>query len=208
MQALAARQAAFCSSGSAGRRPAARSRRAVTVRADVGFCRDKISQPQDLRGQIEGTSVVVFLGADGQEVPVECPKGGYILDAGLDAGLELPYTCRGGICGCCVGRIASGEVDDSDIADLTFVLTPDEIENGLTMLCMSRPVSDVVYVETQSNWGYNLGSNDWQGPTGYIAGKSIDPLMGRRWEEIQQEAAEKAQEAVDKKKANAAANKD
>ena len=37
----------------------------------------------------------------------------------------------------------------------------------------------------QSNWGYNLGSNDWQGPTGYIAGKSVDPLMGRRWEEIQ-----------------------
>ena len=37
----------------------------------------------------------------------------------------------------------------------------------------------------QSNWGYNLGSNDWKGPTGYISGKSIDPLMGRRWEEIQ-----------------------
>lgn len=74
MQALAARQAAFCSSGSVGRRPAARSRRAVAVRADVGFCRDKVSQPQDLRGQIEGTSIVVFLGVDGQQVPVECPK--------------------------------------------------------------------------------------------------------------------------------------
>ncbi len=75
MQALAARQAAFCSSSSsAGRRPAARSRRAVTVRADVGFCRDKISERQDLTDQIEGTSVVVFLGADGAEVPVECPK--------------------------------------------------------------------------------------------------------------------------------------
>ena len=24
----------------------------------------------------------------------------YILDAGLDNGIELPYTCRGGICGC------------------------------------------------------------------------------------------------------------
>lgn len=30
----------------------------------------------------------------------------YILDAGLDAGLDLPYTCRGGICGCapCMSR--------------------------------------------------------------------------------------------------------
>lgn len=43
-------------------------------------------------------------------------QGGYILDAGLDAGLELPYTCKGGICGCCVGRISSGEVDDSDVS--------------------------------------------------------------------------------------------
>lgn len=73
MQALAARQAGFCSS-SAGRRPAARGRAALTVRADVGFCRDKVSQPQDLRDQIEGTSIVVFLGVDGQQVPVECPK--------------------------------------------------------------------------------------------------------------------------------------
>ena len=23
----------------------------------------------------------------------------YVLEAGLEAGLELPYTCRGGICG-------------------------------------------------------------------------------------------------------------
>lgn len=34
----------------------------------------------------------------------------------------------------------------------------------------------------QSNWGYNLGSNDWEGPTGYITGKDIDPLMGSQWE--------------------------
>lgn len=50
---------------------------------------------------------------------------------------------------------------------------------GLTPLLLPRPP------RLQSNWGYNLGSNDWQGPTGYIQGKSIDPLMGRRWEEIQ-----------------------
>jgi ferredoxin len=45
------------------------------------------------------------------------PQDTYILDAGLDAGLELPFTCRGGICGACVGRVAEGEVDMSDVSD-------------------------------------------------------------------------------------------
>ena len=40
----------------------------------------------------------------------------YILDAGLDAGLELPYTCRAGICGACVARVVEGEVDMSDVS--------------------------------------------------------------------------------------------
>lgn len=43
-------------------------------------------------------------------------QGGYILDSGLDAGLELPFTCKGGICGCCVGRVAEGQVDQSDVS--------------------------------------------------------------------------------------------
>jgi hypothetical protein len=42
-------------------------------------------------------------------------QSAYILDAGLAAGLELPYTCRAGICGACVGRVAAGAVDQSDV---------------------------------------------------------------------------------------------
>jgi len=38
-----------------------------------------------------------------------------MLDSGLDGGLELPFTCRGGICGACVGRVTEGEVDMSDV---------------------------------------------------------------------------------------------
>jgi len=43
---------------------------------------------------------VTFLGANNSSVTVDCPTDQYILDAALDAGLELPFTCRGGICGC------------------------------------------------------------------------------------------------------------
>ena len=35
------------------------------------------------------------------------------------------------------------------IADLSFVLTEEEVASGLTLLCMARPVSDVVRIETQ-----------------------------------------------------------
>lgn len=36
---------------------------------------------------------------DGTVSPLSVSQDGYILDAGLNAGLELPFTCRGGICG-------------------------------------------------------------------------------------------------------------
>ncbi len=37
-------------------------------------------------------------------------------------GIDLPATCRGGICGACVARVATGQVDMSDIPDLSFTL--------------------------------------------------------------------------------------
>lgn len=51
---------------------------------------------------------VTFVGAGGQSVTVDCPEDQYILDAGIDAGLELPFTCRGGICGACIAKCTSG----------------------------------------------------------------------------------------------------
>jgi ferredoxin-NADP reductase len=46
------------------------------------------------------------------EVETECDGGTPILVAGEEAGLELPFGCRMGICHTCVGRMRSGEVRD------------------------------------------------------------------------------------------------
>ncbi len=107
----------------------------------------------------------------------------YILDAADKAGVDLPATCRGGICGACVGRVAKGAVDMSDIDDLSFTLTEDEQAQGMALLCMSRPKGDCS-IETQCDWGYSLGIQEWKGATGQFS-SSPDPLMGKKIQKIE-----------------------
>jgi len=149
--------------------------RPVCARKQDAMCKDQVNTPRQVQAADGESATISFLGAEGLEITVECPKDTYILDAGLDAGVELPYTCRGGICGACVGRVVEGEVDMSDIADLSFTLSDEEQALGLSLLCMCRPLSNC-RIETQSDWGYQLGTGGWKGATGAIGGKEVQPL--------------------------------
>lgn len=89
---------------------------------DVELCREKIDLSkrqisEELTRQGGGGDgyTITFVGADAR-VDVECPKDAYLLDAGEAAGLELPSSCRGGICGACVGKVTRGTVDQSDVS--------------------------------------------------------------------------------------------
>lgn len=140
-------------------------------------CRDKVSLAKP-PPETEGKSFkVTFLAQGGDTRVVDCPDNMYILDAAEAAGVDLPATCRGGICGACVGRVAKGEVDYSDIDDITFTVSEDELAQGMALLCMSRAKSDLE-IETQSDWGYSLGVAEWKGATGSFSSRP-DPLMGK-----------------------------
>ncbi|KAL7252675.1 hypothetical protein ACSBR1_007275 [Camellia fascicularis] len=57
---------------------------------------------------------VKLTGPDGQESEFEAPNDAYILDSAENEGLELPYSCRVGVCSTCVGLAISGSVDQLD----------------------------------------------------------------------------------------------
>ncbi len=70
----------------------------------------------------------------GTDVRFACDAGQNILDAALAAGIEMPYSCRKGVCGNCAGGVAAGEVDSP----------PSEAKPaGQHLYCQCVPRSDV-----------------------------------------------------------------
>lgn len=153
----------------------------VCAGSESDLCKDLVNAPKDFQGKGD-TFTVTFLGLEDQNVSCEVPDDRYILDIADENGIELPSTCRGGICGACVGRVVEGEVDMSDIDDLSFTVSEDEQADGMALLCMARPKSNVV-IETQCDWGYSLGVGEWKGATGKFTA-TPEPLMGdkKNWE--------------------------
>ena len=66
-----------------------------------------------------------------------------ILEAGLKAGIELPYSCKGGVCSTCRAKLVAGEAD----MDANFALEDYEVARGFVLTCQSYPASDKVTVD-------------------------------------------------------------
>lgn len=69
--------------------------------------------------------------------------GETLLDAGLRAGIALPYECRSGGCGVCKATMIGGEVEMSGYQE--SALSEDERRAGRILLCCACALSDVEY---------------------------------------------------------------
>jgi len=66
-----------------------------------------------------------------------------IIEAALRNGVELPYSCKGGVCSTCRAKLVAGEVD----MDVNFALEDYEVARGFVLTCQSYPVTDRVTVD-------------------------------------------------------------
>jgi ferredoxin len=77
--------------------------------------------------------------AEGIDRTVDVPDDKYILEtAELEGGMELPYSCRQGVCSTCTGKLVSGSVDQSEQSYLDDEL----VAQGYVLICVSHPTSD------------------------------------------------------------------
>ncbi|MDJ0893127.1 MAG: CDP-6-deoxy-delta-3,4-glucoseen reductase [Gammaproteobacteria bacterium] len=66
-------------------------------------------------------------------------EGETVLDAALRQGVALPYGCRNGSCGSCLGKVLEGEVGYRD--GRPPGLSDGEAEQGMALFCQARPAS-------------------------------------------------------------------
>jgi phenol hydroxylase P5 protein len=72
---------------------------------------------------------------------VQCDSEQTILDACLRAGVWLPHSCTHGTCATCKCDVLDGDVDQG--AASSFALMDFERDEGKTLTCCAKPLSDV-----------------------------------------------------------------
>lgn len=90
----------------------------------------------------DATTVTVIM--DGHRKRFAMPKDApNLVDAAAAQGLELPFSCKGGVCATCRCFVAEGEVTMA----VNYGLEPWEVEAGFILACQSRPVSGALTLD-------------------------------------------------------------
>ena len=89
----------------------------------------------------EGSEVTVVL--DGRTTRLTLPRDVPVLDAAQQVRGDLPFACKGGVCGTCRAKVVEGDVR----MRRNFALEDDEVEAGFVLTCQTLPVSDEVVVD-------------------------------------------------------------
>ncbi|MBA2411667.1 MAG: phenylacetate-CoA oxygenase/reductase subunit PaaK [Burkholderiaceae bacterium] len=80
---------------------------------------------------------------DGVRRTVEFMPGQHsILDAGRDSGVDLPFSCKGGMCSTCRARVLEGQVKMVK----NYALEPHEVAEGFVLTCQSYPLTERVVI--------------------------------------------------------------
>lgn len=87
------------------------------------------------------TQLTVFLDED--TFNLEIPQNKSVLESVLEAGIDAPFSCQGGVCSTCIARIKEG----SAVMAKNSILTDGEIAEGLTLTCQARPTSDTLSID-------------------------------------------------------------
>ena len=88
-------------------------------------------------------SIEITIKVDDVESVIKGSKNETILDAALENDVDAPYSCQGGACATCIGKLVSGKATMLQ----NHILTDSEIEEGLVLACQAVPATNIIYID-------------------------------------------------------------
>jgi ring-1,2-phenylacetyl-CoA epoxidase subunit PaaE len=127
---------------------------AIDVLTDLGVERSRVHRelfyvedvPPDEVHHVEapigdGTEVTLVL--DGRTTTVTVPSGTPVLDGAQRVRPDLPFACKGGVCGTCRAKVVEGAVR----MRRNYALEDAELAAGYVLTCQAIPTTNVVTVD-------------------------------------------------------------
>ncbi|HET7739193.1 MAG TPA: 1,2-phenylacetyl-CoA epoxidase subunit PaaE [Mycobacterium sp.] len=117
---------------------------AGSVHQELFFVEDKAPQraPQADAGAPESRSDVTII-LDGRATTLALPRDTSVLEGAQRSRDDLPFACKGGVCGTCRARVTAGTAD----MRRNYALEPDEVAVGFVLTCQTFPASDAVTID-------------------------------------------------------------
>jgi ring-1,2-phenylacetyl-CoA epoxidase subunit PaaE len=134
--------------------PLAMATDAAAVLADLGVAASRIHRelfyvgdeppsPRQHEDEAAAVGSEVTLVLDGRTTIVTVPPGVPILDGAQRIRPDLPFACKGGVCGTCRALLVQGQVS----MKRNYALEPAELEAGYVLTCQSLASTDRVTVD-------------------------------------------------------------
>jgi ring-1,2-phenylacetyl-CoA epoxidase subunit PaaE len=107
------------------------------------FHADPVPRREVVETDVEGAAKVTIK-LDGRSSDFDLrPDDVGVLEAALRVRSDLPFACRGGVCGTCRAQLVEGTVS----MDVNYALEPEEIAQGYVLTCQSHPTSERVVLD-------------------------------------------------------------
>ncbi|MFF8772154.1 1,2-phenylacetyl-CoA epoxidase subunit PaaE [Kitasatospora sp. NPDC015120] len=117
------------------------------VHQELFYADDVAPAPVRHEDQVpDGPTSRVTLVLDGRETEADLPRGRTVLDGAQKVRPDLPFACKGGVCGTCRALVVDGEVE----MRRNFALERTEVDAGYVLTCQSVPVTDKVVIDFDS----------------------------------------------------------
>ncbi len=114
-------------------------------KSKIHFERFTITEKEETsKKQTKEITSNVMVSIDGDDFEFQLSSNGKsILDAAIDAGADVPFSCKGAVCCTCKAKVMQGKA----IMDKNFSLSDEEVEQGYILTCQSHPTTENIVVD-------------------------------------------------------------